>query len=227
MGLKVRVSSKLRSAFLSVAVLLAIGVTMATAPVSALGQTTTAALSGTVLDPSGAVVPKARITLTNKTNGATQETVSNKSGVFSFNAVQSGDYTLAITAKNFSTFSEDGVHLDPQDQRVLRNLNLQVGSATDVVTVEAEEGQLNIDSGEISSLISAEDIKHLAIEGRDVTELLKILPGFTPISAGIGNSTFDPAQGGRQRCGRSVLRQWIATVCCGASIRWRRHHGSG
>jgi hypothetical protein len=196
MGLKVKISSKLKSALLSAAAMLMVGVPLVFVPASTLAQTTTASLSGTVLDEAGAVVQKARVTLTNKTNGATLETITNKAGIFSFNAVQSGDYTVTITAKTFSTFSEEGVHLDPQDTRVLRNLVLTVGSATDVVSVEAEEGQLNVDGGEISSLISAEDIKHLAIEGRDVTELLKILPGFTPISQGIGNTTFDPAQVG-------------------------------
>jgi hypothetical protein len=196
MGLKVKVLSKLKSALLSATAMLMVGVPLVLVPASTLAQTTTASLSGTVHDQSGAVVQKARVTLTNKTNGATLETITNKAGIFSFNAVQSGDYTVTITAKTFSTFSEEGVHLDPQDSRVLRNLVLTVGSATDVVSVEAEEGQLNVDGGEISSLISAEDIKHLAIEGRDVTELLKILPGFTPISQGIGNTTFDPAQVG-------------------------------
>jgi hypothetical protein len=169
---------------------------MVVVPAFSRAQTTTASLSGTVLDPSGAVIAKATIVLTNKTNGATQTTVSGKDGIFSFNSVQSGDYTVTITAKSFATFNEDGVHLDPQDKRVLRNLTLTAGSASEVVTVEAEGGQLNVDGGEISSLISAEDIKHLAIEGRDVTELLKILPGFTPISQGIGNTTYDPAQVG-------------------------------
>jgi hypothetical protein len=196
MGLKMSTTNKFRAAYLSLLALLAISVQVAVAPLCLNAQTTTASLSGTVTDSSGAVVAKAKVTLTNTTNGATQSTVSNKAGVFSFNSVQSGDYTLTITAKNFATFDEEGIHLDPQDKRDLRSLSLKVGSASETVVVEAEQGPLDVEGGEISSLISAEDIKHLAIEGRDVTELLKILPGFTPISQGIGNTTYDPAQVG-------------------------------
>jgi hypothetical protein len=161
-----------------------------------MAQTTTASLTATVTDATGAVVPKAKVVLTNNTTGATQNSLSNKDGVFSFAAVASGDYTLTITVKGFATYSETGIHLDPQDKRILRNLRLSVGTQTDVVTVEAEESGLNTDGGEVSSLISAEDIKHLAIEGRDVTELLKILPGFTPVTTGVSNSVYDPSQVG-------------------------------
>jgi hypothetical protein len=163
-----------------------------------MAQTTNASLSGTVTDSAGALVPKANVVLTNTTTGATQSVVSNKDGLFSFASVESGDYTLTITQKGFSTYSQTGIHLNPEDRRVLRNLQLSVGSQADVVTVESEESGLPTDSGEVSSLISAEDIKHLAIEGRDVTELLKILPGFTPISSGgVSNSLgYDPSQVG-------------------------------
>ena len=89
---------------------------------------------------------------------------------------------MTISAKGFKSYTLTGIHLDPQDDRVLRNLKLSVGSENADVMVEASTDGITTDSGEISSLISAEDIKHLAIEGRDVTELLKILPGFTPVT---------------------------------------------
>jgi hypothetical protein len=173
-----------------------VGVAVIVAPSKMEAQVTTASLSGTVTDPSGAVIPRAAVVLTSTKTGATRTTVTNKSGDFSFSAVASGDYTVMITAKGFDTLSETGIHLDPQDERALRELRMAVGSSTEVVTVDATDAGLNTDSGEISSLISAEDIKHLAIEGRDVTELLKIIPGFTPVSTGVGNSVADPSQVG-------------------------------
>jgi hypothetical protein len=159
-------------------------------------QVTTASLSGTVTDPTGAVVSKAKVVLTGQATGATRNTVSNGSGEFSFSAVPTGDYSLEIYAKGFETLTLNGIHLDPQDDRVLRGLKLSVGAESEAVTVDATTAGITTDSGEISSLISAEDIKHLAIEGRDVTELLKILPGFTPVTTSNANAVYDPSQVG-------------------------------
>jgi hypothetical protein len=207
MGLKMSTTNKFRAAYLSLLALLAISVQVAVAPLCLNAQTTTASLSGTVTDSSGAVVAKAKVTLTNTTNGATQSTVSNKAGVFSFNSVQSGDYTLTITAKNFATFDEEGIHLDPQDKRDLRSLSLKVGSASETVVVEAEQGPLDVEGGEISSLISAEDIKHSAGLHTDFSRHRK----------------YDVRSGtsGGERSGRTILGQWIASLRCCVALRWR------
>jgi hypothetical protein len=165
-------------------------------PVEVAAQVTTATLSGTVVDPTEAVVPKAKIVLTSRSTGVTRTVVSNGEGVFSFSAVPSGDFNLTVTSKGFETYTETGIHLDPQDNRVLREIKLTLGAESSVVTVAETDAGINVDSGEISSLISAEDIKHLAIEGRDVTELLKILPGFTPVTTAVANSVYDPSQVG-------------------------------
>ena len=164
----------------------------------AFAQVTTASLEGTVIDPSGALVPKAKVVLTGQATGFTRSTTSNGRGEFSFSAVPTGDYSLTISGTGFETYTLKGIHLDPQDDRVLRGLKLTIGSETLDVTVEATEGQITVDSGEISSLISAEDIKHLAVEGRDVTELLKTLPGFTPVQGDnqSTNAVYDPSQVG-------------------------------
>jgi hypothetical protein len=203
--------------------LLTAGVAVTVAPSKIEAQVTTASLSGTVTDPSGAVIAKAAIVLTSTKTGATRTTITNKSGDFSFSAVASGDYTVTVTAKGFDTFSETGLHLDPQDERVLRELRMTVGSSTEIVTVDATDAGINTDSGEISSLISAEDIKHLAIEGRDVTELLKIIPGFTPVSTGVGNSVADPSQVGvsgsvGQYSGNGTPLYGVALLFDGADI---------
>ena len=139
-------------------------------------QGTTATVGGTVTDNSGAVLPDAAVQLKNIVVGDLRTTQSNSSGAFVFSAVPSGDYALTIRAKGFNTFEQTGIHLDPGDQRAIREIRLTVG-ASESVTVTSATAQLNLDSGEISSTISAQDIEHLAVEGRDVTELLKILPG--------------------------------------------------
>jgi carboxypeptidase family protein len=105
------------------------------------GQQVTGTLTGTVADPSGAVVPGATISMKNVASGDERRTVSNGDGFFSINAVQPGDYTVSIKAPGFEQFQQTGVHFDAGDKRNLSNIALAVGSATETVTVSgtAEE----------------------------------------------------------------------------------------
>ena len=166
-------------------------------PFAACGQGTTATLGGTVTDSSGAVIPKAQIILKNETADANRTSTSNGSGVFSFSGVPTGTYDVTITAPGFAGFTQNGIHLDPGDQKSIRDIRLTIGASTDAITVSSGADAINIDSGEQSSLISAEEITHLSVEGRDVTELLKILPGFANAQGGGGNvenRAYDPSQ---------------------------------
>jgi hypothetical protein len=156
----------------------------------------TASLSGTVVDSTGALIPGAKVVIRNQASGDTRQSKSNGSGDFTFSALPVGDYQVDIQMAGFEEFKESGIHLDPGDQRSLRELRMQPGAETQTVTVSLTTQAITLDSGEASSLISSEDIKHLSVEGRDVTELLKILPGFA-ISNGSNNLTntaYDPSQ---------------------------------
>ncbi len=167
----------------------------AIAPAGIFAQGTTATLGGTVADRTGAVIPNATIQLKNEGSGDTRNTVSNSAGVFSFPALPVGNYDVSVTAPGFSTFRQNSIHLDPGDEKTVRDLALAPGAEQSVTVTDASQ-QIATDSGEQSALISSEDIKHLSVEGRDVTELLKILPGFG-IARGnnsVDNTSYDPSQ---------------------------------
>ena len=100
---------------------------------------------------------------------------------------------ITITGAGFQKFVENGIHLDPGDNRTLPSLQLQTGSASDTVNVVADT-DVPLDTGERSELITSEEISHPSVEGRDVTELFKTLPGFAIANQGVGNSAFDPSQ---------------------------------
>ncbi len=157
-------------------------------------QVITGSLSGTVTDSSGAVVPGANVILKNTLSGDSRSLAANASGSFTFAGVNSGDYSIIVAAPNFSTFAESGIHLDPGDSRTIPSLILKPGTATETVSVTADNNNVPLDTGERSELITAEEIKHLSVEGRDVTELFKILPGFAIANQGVGNSAYDPSQ---------------------------------
>ncbi len=163
---------------------------------SASAQVTTAAMEGTAADATGAAIPNASVTLRNEASGSARTTKSNGVGLFNFSGVPTGTYTITISAPGFSTLNQSGVHLDPQDRRQLGTLKLAAGSTSDTVTVESNSATLPVQQSEVSSLITAQDIEKLSVEGRDVTELEKILPGFAIAQNGasITNQAFDPSQ---------------------------------
>lgn len=162
-------------------------------PVSALAQITAGSLSGTVRDTTGAVIPKASVTLTNEATKDARNTVSNATGFFSFAAVQAGQYSVTIRAEGFENWRQTGIVMNSGDSREVAGIQMKVGAATLTVSVAAEGDQIiTIDSGERSDVISSQDLQKLSLESRNISELLKVLPGVTAVANGTaGGSSVD------------------------------------
>jgi Carboxypeptidase regulatory-like domain len=160
-------------------------------PTGLRAQVGSAALSGVVQDATGAVVPGATATLTNQVTGAQRIATTNGDGIFAFSAIPSGDYNLNVTANNFKGYAQTGIHLDPGDNKSIPEIKLALGSAVETVTVEQSESSLPLDSGQLSSTISASDLERLSIVGRDATELQRTLPGFAIRNLGSTNQAPD------------------------------------
>jgi hypothetical protein len=142
-------------------------------------QNTSGTLTGSVADPSGAVIPGATVLLNNQASGDERRTVTNNDGFFSISGIQPGDYAVTITAQGFEKFRQTGIHFDAGDTRTLSNIALKVGASTDTVTVTGEAEQLTpVDSGEKSMVISSKVMQDIAIQGQNAAEFIKILPGF-------------------------------------------------
>jgi hypothetical protein len=146
---------------------------------SLYAQNTTGTLTGSVADPSGAVIPGATVVMKNQLSGDERRTVTNNDGFFSINGVQVGDYAVTITAQGFEKYKQTNIHFDAGDTRTLANIALKVGASTDTVTVTGEAEQLTpVDSGEKSVVISSKVMNDIAIQGQNAAEFIKILPGF-------------------------------------------------
>jgi hypothetical protein len=154
-------------------------------------QTISASLSGSVEDQTGAIVPGASVTLTNQASKDKRTTKTDSLGLFNFAAVPSGDYQVEISMKGFGSFVERDIHLNPADQRSLKEIKLQVGTVQTEVTVNATGNNMPTE-GAKSTVITAEDIARLPVEGRDVTELIKTLPGFGQTAQGSGADNIGP-----------------------------------
>ena len=160
--------------------------------VSTFAQTT-GTISGTATDQSGALVPGADITLKNVTTGDIRHTQSNGSGYFSFGSVVPGAYEVSINAKGFKLWETKGLQIHSGDDREIKNIQLAVGTTTETIEVQAS-GAAPVSSGERSALLDSKQIQNLSLEGRDATELVKILPGTVVFAGGgFGNQAgFDP-----------------------------------
>ena len=161
---------------------------------SAHGQVGSASLSGVVQDPGGAVIAGANVDLQNDVSAAQRASRTDSAGLFSFQAVPSGDYTLTVEQKGFKKLIRQSVHLNPGDTLSLTDLRLSVGEVTEAVSVSANASGLPLDNGQLSSTISAKDLDQLSVVGRDATELQRILPGFAIRNLGPANVAPDYTQ---------------------------------
>lgn len=158
-------------------------------------QQVTGTLTGTVTDPSGAVVPGATVALVNTLSGDQRSTVSNGEGFFSINAVQPGDYKVDITAPGFERYERTGIHFDPGDKRDLAGIALTLGKSSDTVTVSGEAEQLTpVDSGEKSVVIGQQQLENIAIVGQNAAEFIKLLPGFAVTGGNGANQGYQSQQ---------------------------------
>jgi len=102
---------------------------------AAFGQGTTSRVTGVVLDPSGAVVPGATVTLTNEATNVSFTSNTTDSGVYSFESVQVGTYTVAVEMAGFKKIVSTGNILNI-NQPATVDVTLETGGVTEVVTVE-------------------------------------------------------------------------------------------
>jgi len=148
---------------------------------------TTAQVSGTVEDPSGGVIPGATVTLINQANQDTRVAKTSATGFFAFPSLVPGTYTVKASAKGFSPKAITGVILNAGNAREISKFVLAVGSASQTVTVRAETQIIPMTTGSRAEVLSYKDIQNVALEGRDVTEMLKVLPGVVETPNGLNN----------------------------------------
>jgi len=158
-------------------------------------QTITGTISGAVVDTSGAVVPAAKITLLDEGTGTERASESNVTGLFTFDAVRPGTYTVRVEKQGFRTVQRTHLVLAASERLPVGAIELQVGQTSETVTIRAEGELVKTDSAEHSGLLSATQIDLAIARGRDPINLLKLLPGATSMTG---------VQGGGENDERSV-----------------------
>jgi len=139
------------------------------ASVAALAQAN-ADLTGIVTDQTGAVVPDAKIVITDPATGNTKSTVTGATGLYNISGLNPANYNMKITAKGFQSFAQTGIVVNVSST-VRVDVKLTVGAESQTVTVEADALAVQADSNVVSSLISSEQISQIATENRNFAAL--------------------------------------------------------
>jgi hypothetical protein len=149
-----------------------------------LAQGVFGTLDGVLTDPTGAVVPNAKIVLTDATSGSARDTVTDGAGFYSFVSVPVGTYNLSVKAGGFKDYEASSIALGGGEHRSV-NVVLTVGTADQTVAVNAENIALaTTDSGERSFSLGTKELENFTQVGSNAAEYIKIVPGF-----GIQNGT--------------------------------------
>ncbi len=155
------------------------------------GQLNTGSISGTVKDPSGAVVPNAKVTLTDLSKGLPYSSVTDASGLFTIRSLPAATYTERVEVAGFSTYERPGIILDVGGH-VNADVNLSVAKAGQTVTVnESSAPMLQTEDATTGQTLNRTFINNLPLIGRQVFDLAFLAPGVTPATGaayGAGSS---------------------------------------
>src|SRR5688572_15397259 len=156
---------------------------------SAQVQTTTA-ITGTVTDPTGAVLPAVSITVRNDETGAVRETVTNETGYYAVQALRPGRYSITASLKQFKTAVVEGREVQVSIPAAV-NFVLEVGEVSQQVTVSAEGAELiNTTTGTLSTTITQNLVENLPNQTRNFFDLLALSPNTSPQYFGNGGLSF-------------------------------------
>ncbi|MGH9445507.1 MAG: carboxypeptidase-like regulatory domain-containing protein, partial [Terriglobia bacterium] len=138
-------------------------------------QTGTAELTGTVRDQNGGVVPGAAVTLTQTQTGLVRKAQTVSTGSYYFGDLPRGPYRLVVEKQGFKQW--EGNLLLVVGQNATADATLTVGQVTQVVEVQSAETPINVQNGQISTVISYTAIQNLPVNGRQISNLFGITPG--------------------------------------------------
>lgn len=156
-----------------------------------LAQVTSGTVSGEVKDPTGAMIKDASVTIANPEKGITRTVVTGGDGTFVAPNLLPGTYNITVEAKGFKKSETTGVVLSAADKLSVGDIVLAMGAATESVTVTADAGQIQLqsNSGERSDVISSKQLNDVAMNGRNVLDYLKLIPGMSGTFDGHASGT--------------------------------------
>jgi hypothetical protein len=150
--------------------------------IPSLGQAaTTGSISGAITDQTGALIPGAKLTITNPAQGIQHKTTSDAKGVYSFPSLPVGEYNLHAEAAGFKAQNRTGLMVD-LDSTLQVDLPLELAERVEEVTVEEKEVSVETASTQLGQIVTGKSMTSVALNGRSYTDLLALQPGVVPAS---------------------------------------------
>lgn len=156
--------------------------------VPSAAQVVGATLSGTITDSTGAMIPRAKASVTNTATGVSRDATTDADGFYSVPNLLPGNYSVTALAPGFSTKLETGITLEVGGSQVL-NITLQVGQATERVDVAATAPAVDLATSSLGAVVNSTTIRELPLNGRSWTDLASLQPGVAPVDTQFSFST--------------------------------------
>jgi hypothetical protein len=156
----------------------------------AFSQADQGAITGTITDSTGAVVPNAQVTVTSSETGLVLKGQADGSGVFIFSPLKVGTYTVSAVANGFSTTTQENVALHVQD-RIALEMVLKNGAENTVVTVSTAPPLLQTEEGSTGQVIESKTINETPLNGRNWVFIAQLTAGVAPANGARGQKGGD------------------------------------
>jgi Carboxypeptidase regulatory-like domain/TonB-dependent Receptor Plug Domain len=156
-------------------------------------SSTTGGLTGTVTDPSGAVISGATVTVTNLGTGQTRTVTTDANGSYKLNQLEPGNYSVTFSASGFKSLQIPSITVSITETSVV-NRSLEVGAQTQQVTVEATSQTIQTQNATVGTLVGARTVTTLPLSSRNYTNIIDLSPGVVvnvASAAAVGNGTQD------------------------------------
>ncbi len=163
---------------------------------SASAQVRFGTILGTVVDSSGATVSGATVKLTNLGTSETRTTQTSSAGTFTFPNLTAGLYRVEVEMAGFKHFTRENVEVQV-DVSTRVDAALQVGNVTESVVVTTEAPPLQTDSASLGTVISQQEVESIPLSGRNVNNMLTLVPGVVPQGGTYGNAVSNQSGGAR------------------------------
>jgi len=143
---------------------------------SAFAQIQNGQFTGTVVDPSGAAIANAKVTVTNAGTNFSITTTTGPAGLYKFNELPVGTYQITAEAAGFKTISNKGLVLNAGTiQRA--DFNMQLGQTREVIEVTGEVSAVNTEDSKLANTVAVSQVANLPLNGRNVYDLIQLAPG--------------------------------------------------
>jgi hypothetical protein len=146
----------------------------------AYGQT--AQIQGRVADPSGAVIPKARVRIVDQQKNTERTTTSNGTGEYVFSGLNPSSYRIFVSAAGFKTAESSPITLHVEQNATL-DFQLKIGGSSETVTVDASGGSINTTDATVSTVVDRKFVDNMPLNGRSFQDLILLAPGVTTQSS--------------------------------------------